>query len=142
MPFSKGYSRVMGDRDCAVSDAMVGIFWCIGESVFGEAVLLGKAEPYGDALQHGGHYDFWQDFKPETVEECKLKAHAYDYYPRGRVVYFQSRGLFRLYVDNCLSAEKLQIVVDFFHLGRVPLEIESDKHYQCARCNSRLLKLK
>jgi hypothetical protein len=118
-----------------MQDTKVGMFWCIGGTVIGEAVPLSEAEPYGDALQHGGHYDFWQQLKPQTEEERRLKGHAYDYHPRGRVVYFQSRQLFRLYVDGCLSAEDRETIVDFFHLAGTPLEIEKDEHYQCARCN-------
>ena len=37
--------------------AKVGMFWCINDTVVGETVPLDEAEPYGDALQHGGHYD-------------------------------------------------------------------------------------
>ncbi len=116
-------------------DAKVGMFWCVGETVIGEAVPLSEAEPYGDALQHGGHYDFWLRLKPRTEEERQLKSHAYDYYPRGRVVYFQTRQQFRLYVDGCLSAGSRKAIIDFFGLAGTQLEIERDTHYQCAGCN-------
>jgi len=72
-------------------DTKVGMFWCVGGTVIGEAVPLSEAEPYGDALQHGGHYDFWLHLKPRTEAERRLKGNAYDFYPRGRVVYFQAR---------------------------------------------------
>lgn len=131
----RGDGDMTNGRDDSASYAMVGIFWCVGGSVFGEAVPLDKGEPYGDALQHGGHYNYWHELKPQTVEERQFKAHAYDFYPRGRVVYFQSRRQFRLYADSCLSTENLQMVVDFFSLGQVSFEIESDAHYQCVGCN-------
>lgn len=118
------------------SDAKVGMFWCIGERVIGEAVPLSEAEPYGDALQHGGHYDFWLNLKPRTEAECRLKSHSYDYYPRGRVVYFQSRQQFRLYVDRCLNVETQKAIIDFSGLAETQLEIERDTHYQCVGCNS------
>lgn len=123
------------NRSNPTPEAKVGMFWCIEGTVVGEAVLLSEAEPYGDALQHGGHYDFWDELKPKTEMELQFKSHAYDYYPRGRVVYFQSKQQFRLYVDGCLSAEDQEVIVDFFHLAGTPLEIEKDAHYQCARCN-------
>lgn len=115
-------------------DTKVGMFWCIGEAVIGEAVPLSEAEPYGDALQHGGHYDFWLHLKPQTEAERQLKSHAYDYYPRGRVVYFQTSRQFRLYVDGCLSARDRESIADFFSLAGTQLEIERDPHYQCANC--------
>ena len=119
--------------------AKVGMFWCIEGTVVGEAVLLSEAEPYGDALQHGGHYDFWDELKPKTEIERRFKSHAYDYYPRGRVVYFQTRQQFRMYVDGCLSDGDREAAVNFFGLAGTPLEIERDEHYQCARCNRRYL---
>lgn len=116
-------------------DTKVGMFWYVGETVIGEAVPLSEAEPYGDALQHGGHYDYWLHLKPLTNAERRLKSHAYDYYPRGRVVYFQSRQHFRLYVDGCLRALDREAIADFFGLAGTQLEIERDTHYQCAKCN-------
>lgn len=127
------------NRNNLTAETKVGMFWSIEGKVVGEAVLLSEAEPYGDALQYGGHYDFWDELKPKTEMERQLKSHAYDYYPRGRVVYFQSRQQFRLYVDCCLSAEDQEAIVDFFHLAGTPLEIEKDAHYQCARCNKKYL---
>ena len=122
-------------RNHLTVDAKVGMFWCVGGKVVGEAVSLAEAEPYGDALQHGGHYDFWINLKPLTEAERWLKGHAYDYYPRGRVVYFQLRQQFRLYVDGCLNAGDQEAIVDYFGLAETPLEIERDEHYQCAKCN-------
>lgn len=120
-------------------DTKVGMFWCVGESIIGEAVSLSLAEPYGDALQHGGHYDFWRGLKPQTIAERQLKSHAYDFYPRGRVVYFQSRQQFRLYVDGCANIENREAIFLFFGLVGVPVEVEMDAHYQCARCNRQFL---
>jgi hypothetical protein len=116
-------------------DTKVGMYWCVEGAVIGEAVSLSKAEPYGDALQHGGHYEFWRGLKPQTAEERQLKSHAYDFYPRGRVVYFQSRQQFRLYVDGCMSSGIMDAVFVFFGLVGVDCEVERDSHYQCARCN-------
>jgi hypothetical protein len=115
-------------------DTKVGIFWCVGETVIGEAVPFTEAEPYGDALQYGGHYDFWMDLKPKTDAERRLKCHAYDYYPRGRVVYFQTRQQFRLYMDSCVSARNREAIIDSFGLAGSQFEIERDAHYQCAGC--------
>ncbi len=122
-------------RNKLTPEAKVGMFWCIGNTVVGEAVPLDKAEPYGDALQYGGHYDYWSELKPQTETDRRFKSHAYDYYPRGRVVYFQSRQQFRLYVDKCLSDENRKSIADYFSLDLTQIEIETDAHYQCAECN-------
>lgn len=84
----------------------VGIYWFVMGVVIGDAVLLEEAEPYGEALQHGGHYDYWCRLRPRTKEERTLKSRPYDYWPRGRVVFFPLR-----------------------------IEIEEDEHYRCAGCN-------
>jgi len=57
-------------------DTKVGMFWCVERTVVGEAVPLSEAEPYGDALQHGGHYDFWLHLEPRIEVERRLKCHA------------------------------------------------------------------
>lgn len=115
--------------------ARVGIFWCLGQQIIGDAVLLSAAEPYGDALQHGAHHDFWRGLKGRSDAERLFKGHAYDYYPRGRVVFFRSRQQFRLYVDSCLSAGEQAAVMSYFGLDGTACEIERDAHYQCAQCN-------
>ncbi|WP_026842862.1 hypothetical protein [Citrifermentans bremense] len=120
-------------------DTKVGMFWCVGETVVGEAVPLSEAEPYGDVLQHGGHYDFRLHLKSRTEAERLLTCHAYDYYTRGRVVYFQTRQQFRLYMDGCLSARDRESIADYFGLAGTQLKIERDTHYQCAGCNRRYL---
>lgn len=42
----------------------LGIFWHIvtaatGPTLLADAVPTAEAEPYGDFLTHGGHYEFW-----------------------------------------------------------------------------------
>ena len=45
--------------------------------------------PYGNAIQHGGNEQFWEDLVPHTRIERQFKSHDYDYFPRGRVVLFE-----------------------------------------------------
>ena len=113
----------------------VGIYWSVDDVIVGDAVYLHEAEEYGDALQYSGHYDFWQNLKPSTDPEHKLKSHAYDYYPRGRLIFFPKRQIVRLYVDSCLDNDTINAALDFFAHQEYQIEIESDEHYQCARCN-------
>lgn len=113
----------------------VGIYWYVNGTVIGEAVPLEKAETYGDALQHGGHYEFREKLIPDTSPEKKFKCRAYDYYPRGRMVFFPKRMTARLYVDRCLTPDAIAEVLRFFGHNECRLEIELDEHYQCAGCN-------
>jgi hypothetical protein len=83
--------------------ARVGIFWAVEGVIVGDTVCLAEAEEYGDALQYGGHYEFREQLKAKTEAERKLKAHAYDYYPRGRMVWFPKRRTARLYVDSWMT---------------------------------------
>lgn len=101
-----------------------------------DAVPEREAEPYGDALQHGGHYDLWESLVPKTATEKKLKARAYDAYPRGRVVFFPAEEMFRVYMDKCLTAGDLTVIRERFGLiNSIKVEIKGDEHYKCAGCS-------
>ena len=113
----------------------VGIFWLVDGAIVGDAVTLENAEPYAEALQYGGHFEFWENLKVFSVTGRKLKSHAYDYYPRGRMVFFPKRQTARLYVDYCMGSEVLIKALDFFKHQKYEIEIESDAHYRCAGCN-------
>ena len=113
----------------------VGIYWCVDNVIVGDAVPIDTAEPYGEALQYGGHYDYWLQMTPSSPSELKLKGHAYDYYPRGRLVVFPARKTVRLYVDGCMDNDDLNNALDFFGHDEFNIEIETDSHYRCSRCN-------
>lgn len=74
----------------------VGIFCCVNKTIIGEAVQQEKGEAYGDAIQYGGHYEFWDSLVPVTVQERKFKSHSYDFFPRGKIVLFRKRQTVRL----------------------------------------------
>lgn len=113
----------------------VGIFFKIQNDFLTDEVNVDAGEPYGEAIQHGGHHEFWEKLRPSNLRERQFKAHAYDYYPRGRVVYFPKAKTYRLYSDRCLSAEDICAVVGAFKLEGQPLEVAADEHYRCACCN-------
>ncbi len=81
--------RLMADG--SYPNIKVGIFWSIDDVIVGDGLYLQEAEEYGDALQYGEHYDFWEKLKPVNDTQMKLKSHAYDFYPRGRMVCFPKR---------------------------------------------------
>lgn len=113
----------------------VGIFFKVEGDFLTDAVSVESGEPYGEAVQYGGHYEFWEKLRPRASCERRFKAHAYDYYPRGRVVYFPIAKIYRLYSDRCLTAEDIRTVVGDFKLEGQPLEVAADEHYRCACCN-------
>lgn len=118
---------------------LVGIYFVVKDHVLHDSVALENAETYGDALQHGGHNDFHEALSPQSPIERLFKTRPYDYFPRGRVVYFQQTGRFRLYVDKCLDEETIQKVIETFCLADLDIETEPDEHYKCAGCNRNYL---
>lgn len=117
----------------------VGIFFKMDVDILIDSVNVDAGEPYGEAIQFGGHYEFWEKLRPANLCERRFKAHAYDYYPRGRVVYFPRRNIYILYSDRCLTAEDIRTVVQAFALENQSFEVAGDAHYRCARCNPHFL---
>ncbi|PKN19281.1 MAG: hypothetical protein CVU71_07165 [Deltaproteobacteria bacterium HGW-Deltaproteobacteria-6] len=113
----------------------VGIYWFIDNEVIKDAVPFKDGEPYGEVIQYGSHFDFWQALQPTTEIEKKLKSHAYDAYPRGRIVFFPARKVFRIYSDHCLDTDDLNKVLESFEIEDFDIEIKDDEHYRCAGCN-------
>lgn len=114
----------------------VGIFFFVGDQMIIDAVAVEQGEPYGDAVQHGGHYEFWERLVPKDIAERRFKSRAYDAYPRGRVVYFPKRKEFCLYHDACLMLEReIREIVEGFELVGVKTELMRDAHYKCEGCN-------
>lgn len=114
----------------------VGIFFFVAGKIIMDAVPVEQGESYGDAIQHGGHYEFWGKLVPKNIAERNLKSWAYDVYPRGRVVYFPKKKIFRIYHDACLKPEKqIQKVILKFEIADVKTELMKDAHYKCEICN-------
>jgi len=118
---------------------LVGIYFVINGQILHDSVLLEHAESYGEALQHGGHYDYHEALQPQSPLEQLFKSMPYDYFPRGRVVYFPNRTTFRVYFDRCLSEAEIQKVIETFALNIENIEFERDEHYQCTQCNRHYL---
>lgn len=115
----------------------VGIFFVAGDRILIDAVPVEQGEPYGDAVIHGAHYEFWSAFVPRTPEEARFKARAYDAYPRGRVTYFVTPDTFRIYADRCINKNSLREIARAFDLPHI--RVAQDAHYRCAQCNPRFL---
>jgi len=124
---------------CNFMTPMIGIYFVVKGHVLHDSVVLEQAEPYGEALQYGGHNDYHEDLRPQSPIERLFKSMPYDYFPRGRVVYFPIRNTFRVYFDRCLSEAEIQKVIEAFALSSVSIELERDEHYKCAQCNRHYL---
>ena len=121
----------------------VGIFWMIVTAA-GEPRLLtancalDDAEPYGDFLTFGpGHYEKWEEWRAaphlHPAVRTVVRAHEYEDWPRGRVVFDRSRARFILYADRKLIApETISRIRSHFHLPPERTTVESDFHYQSA----------
>lgn len=112
----------------------IGIFFVVDGVVLSDSVLLDMGQPYGDHIEHGGHYDYWLQLVPSGAVEAAFKGHAYDYYPRGRVVYDSVSMRAKLYADRCIGKTTLSTISEIFGL---PQDARSsyDGHYQCQGCN-------
>lgn len=95
---------------------MVGIFFMVGSELITDLVPMHQGEPYADAIQYGGHYDFHERMVPAKPYEFVFKAHEYDYYPRGRVVFFPIQNSYVLYRDPCLSPGDIGKICSVFAL--------------------------
>jgi hypothetical protein len=113
----------------------VGIFFFIDNSILVDAVPVEKGEQYGNAIQHGSHFEFWESLVPKTLTERQFKARAYDAYPRGRVVYFPNEKKCCIYADTCLERKNIVLVGKQFELIDEDIELQTDEHYKCAGCN-------
>ena len=134
-----GMDALQGSEQVLGRGPLVGIYFVVRGEILIDAVELEKAEPYGDALQFGGHNDYHESLRPSSQLERLFKARPYDYFPRGRVVYFDTTKKFRLYFDRCLSKESIREVIRQFGIEREDLELCPDEHYQCAGCNRHYL---
>ncbi len=117
-----------------MSQGKVGIFFVVNGDLVVDAVPLEQGELYGDSVGFSGHYDYWQALAPNNPTERLFKSHTYDYFPRGRVVYFKKTGNFRLYADRCLKKADIENIAAAFQLPEYRLS--RDEHYQCAGCNA------
>lgn len=120
----------------AMTQAKVGIFFVVNGDLVFDAVPLEQGELYGDTVGFSGHYDYWQALVPQSPTEQLFKSHAYDYFPRGRVVYFKEISGFKLYADRCMRKADIDKVVAIFQLPSGRVARARDEHYQCASCNS------
>lgn len=113
-------------------NACVGLFFCVDGKFFFYKCLLSEAESYGDFLNYPASHDaVWR-------RNHAQKYHVdFDYYPRGRVVYRKSDGIFLIYYDRCIEKGIGEILA--YYAGQ-DVKLQTDEHYQCHRCNKYYVK--
>jgi len=116
-------------------EPMIGIFFKVGSELITDLVPVHLGEPYADAIQYGGHYEFHERMVPVKPHDFRFKAHEYDYYPRGRVVFFPKQNSYVLYRDPCLSPGDICKIIGVFALDGQAVRLATDEHYCCAVCN-------
>ena len=115
-----------------MTQAKVGIFFVVQGHLLIDAAPLANDEPYGDAINFSGHFDYWQALNANNAIEQSFKNHAYNYYPRGRVVYFNKTNSFKLYIDHWITKAEIKKIADAFQLSTY--QLARDEHYQCTSC--------
>lgn len=121
------------------SDLKVGIFWIVNGELITDMVPLSHASEYGNALEHGGHWEHWDKLLPQTPNQFILKNHEYDRFPRGRVLYFKNKQQIVVYADRCLwslqNQSKLQAAFGIDY----SIQFVADNHYQCPSCGGPII---
>ncbi len=120
----------------------VGIFFVINGRV------LGWGDPVRELHSYNGFYDSpltHMEYFDELVDvfpELKL-SHLDDYalFPRGRVIYNENTGRFKVFADRCiLKDEHLKaLVLEEFSLPKDKTDWEWDEHYTCKDCDKDLI---
>jgi len=87
---------------------------------------LEDAEHYGDFLVYSdSHFEVWE-------KHYAKRYHVdFDYFPRGRVAYRKTDGVFQILYDKCLDA----VIQEFAKGYTAPVTLGYDEHYQCHKCN-------
>lgn len=113
----------------------IGIFYKVENQFLTDTVPIDvTAETHGEIAQHGSHYVFYKCFTPTTILESLFKSKDFDFYPRGRVVYYPASNSFCLYVDPCLTQDDLRRVIELFEITSTEIETATNEHYFCSNC--------
>ncbi len=123
-----------GVEDREKATLQIGIFFLIDDVVLRDSLPIEQGQQYGHNIEHGAHYEYWLNLAPTTAAESTFKAHGYDYYPRGRVVFNSQQRRAKLYIDRCIRGAARATIRQEFALPKDTL-IDYDTHYQCHRCN-------
>lgn len=132
-------------RTGLAAEPQVGIFWILAvggqHALLSDRVALANAEPYGDFLTHGGHYDHWTQLAKLGGAELRRRGlpatptwSEYEEWPRGRVIFHMPSQRFVLYADRKVQhPSAIALIVAAFGMPDGAFDVRSDHHYVSVR---------
>ena len=120
----------------------VGIFYKINGKIYGIGEAYTDVTPVYNVCDIDDlHIDYFEDLKylPELGLTDKDQ---YDWYPRGRVIYYTNEDKFKVRFDQCLNDidDKYAIANEFkLPFAKIEWIVASDEYF-CPDCNSELAK--
>ena len=116
--------------------AKIGIFWVWKDVVLGKARNQDEGEEGvpGIVDSPDSHVDLWPTITLHADRFPALMNIAYEYVPRGRVLYDRDQGRSIVYLDKTLDTPKThKTIARFFDLDLANVTWESDPHYTTDR---------
>lgn len=118
----------------------VGIFWMLPEGK-----LISDYTPSSLALRQGqyevhnrNHFNVWTSISNIMEPFGVVKGMKYDVYPRGRVVCDTEDYTYHIFLDQCISDEFYNKIINEFRLSGHKIEFHTDnKHYKCSTCEDK-----
>jgi hypothetical protein len=112
--------------------AKIGIFWVWKGIVLGKARNQDEGEEGvpGIVDSPDSHVDLWPSITLNAYQFPALMNIAYEYVPRGRVLYDRDQGRSIVYLDKTLDRPNTRkTIAKFFDLDLANVTWESDPHY-------------
>jgi len=111
----------------------LGIFWLVRDNLLFDTTSLSEAERYGDHLTHPrSHIKVWKQLQQLGTAP---RESEYEEYPRGRVMFHPSAGVYTILADRCVLDRKDLIarIKEELHLPKSTKTVP-DSHYRCFEC--------
>lgn len=110
----------------------IGIFWIYKDTVIGKTVdLVEGDQPIPGVIDSPDtHVYVWESDPEFRLPFSELREFEYQSIPRGRVVYFKNKSVFKIYMDKVLfSKANKKNILEFFNLTTSKVIWETDSHY-------------
>ena len=110
----------------------IGIFWVYKDTVIGKAVDLVEGEQSipGVVDSPDTHVYVWESDPEFRLPFSELREFEYQSIPRGRVIYFKNKSVFKIYMDKVLfSKANKKNILEYFDLAASKVIWETDSHY-------------
>ena len=110
----------------------IGIFWVYKDTVIGKAVDLVEGEQSipGVVDSPDTHVYVWESDPEFRLPFSELREFEYQSIPRGRVIYFKNKSVFKIYMDKVLfSKANKKNISEYFDLASSKVIWETDSHY-------------